>query len=104
MMDILSTPAYKMTKTYTVATPSGGKHFYFQCVPTHGTTHNDPNVLPLDVQGKGAHVVGAGSSANGNTCTVEVAAPIVEMSAELKNFQKVLGREQSDKGTHHEKK
>ena len=100
-MDILSTPAYK---TYTVATPSGGKHFYFQCVPAHGTTHNDPNVLPLDVQGKGAHVVGAGSSANGNTCTVEVAAPIVEMSAELKNFQKVLGREQSDKGTHHEKK
>ena len=83
MMDILSTPAYK---TYTVFTPSGGKHFYFQYVPTYGTTHNDPNVLPLDIQGKGAYVVGAGSSINGNTYTEEVAAPIIEMPAELKKF------------------
>ena len=36
--------------TYTVSTPSGGKHFYFKHVPDFGTTHNDPNVVPLDIQ------------------------------------------------------
>jgi hypothetical protein len=62
MMGILGTPAYK---TYTVSTPSGGKHYYFQHVPEFGTTHNAPDIIPLDIQCKGAYVVGAGSSING---------------------------------------
>jgi hypothetical protein len=83
MMGILGTPAYK---TYTVSTPSGGKHYYFQHVPEFGTTHNAPDIIPLDIQCKGAYVVGAGSSINGKSYSIEVDAPIIKMPAELKKF------------------
>jgi hypothetical protein len=35
-----------------VSIPSGGEHFYFQHDPQFGTTHNDPDILPLDIQCK----------------------------------------------------
>jgi hypothetical protein len=48
--------------TYTVATPSGGRHLYFRASPDH-KIGNSPGGLPplIDVRGSGGYVVGAGS-------------------------------------------
>jgi hypothetical protein len=48
--------------TYTVATPSGGRHLYFRASPDR-KIGNSPGELPprIDVRGVGGFVVGAGS-------------------------------------------
>jgi hypothetical protein len=48
--------------TYTVATPSGGRHLYFRASPEHAIG-NSPGRLPplIDVRGAGGYVLGAGS-------------------------------------------
>jgi hypothetical protein len=48
--------------TYTVATPSGGKHLYFRASPEHKIGNGDRNLPSLiDVRGAGGYVLGAGS-------------------------------------------
>jgi hypothetical protein len=48
--------------TYTVATPSGGKHLYFRASPERNITNSRGSLPPLiDVRGVGGFVLGAGS-------------------------------------------
>jgi hypothetical protein len=48
--------------TYTVATPSGGRHLYFRASAKHKITNSAGSLPPLiDVRGSGGFVVGAGS-------------------------------------------
>jgi hypothetical protein len=73
--------------TYTVATPTGGYHLYFQWpgfrVRNSGPKSN-PLALGIDIRGDGGYVVAPGSPhANGGRYEVAVDAPIAEAPAWL---------------------
>lgn len=60
-------------KTYTVSTPSGGRHYYFK-VPAEETFRftNRTGFLPgLDIKTTAGYVVGAGSTINGKSYVAE---------------------------------
>lgn len=66
-------------ETYTVATPSGGRHIYFR--DPDGTFGNSTGSLPagIDIRGRGGYVVAAGSIVNGQRYRVIKDAPVVEL-------------------------
>ena len=53
--------------TYTVLTPSGGRHLYFRASPDRQITNSAGRLAPrVDVRANGGYVVGAGSVIAGN--------------------------------------
>ncbi|MEP2759026.1 MAG: bifunctional DNA primase/polymerase [Hyphomicrobiales bacterium] len=78
--------------TYSVRTPSGGRHFYFLSNDT--SLKNGIDLLPgVDFRGSGGYIVGPGSTINSNTyvtVTSKTAQPIPESVVQLMSPPKVV--------------
>lgn len=74
--------ALDLPVTYTVRTPSGGRHFYFR-LPHGVTLGNSTRKLGVgvDTRGTGGYVVAPPSQVNGTHYVVEVDAPLAELPA-----------------------
>lgn len=67
--------------TFTVQTPSGGRHYYFYANHPFG---NPTDVLDgIDIRGKGGYAVGPGSSIDGKDYVIANDAPILDMPFDL---------------------
>lgn len=85
--DTLNKLGIDMPETFTVSTPSGGKHFYFL---SDEIFSNGTKVLGkgIDVRAKGGYVVAPGSSIDGKEYAIENDSPITELPDNIKNLLK----------------
>lgn len=87
----LATPYGPLPETFTVATPSGGRHLYFA---TDFAATNSPGGLPhgIDIRGQGGQCVGPGClGSNGQRYEVMSAAPIADAPTWLANMLRAGG-------------
>ena len=86
--------------TYTVETPTGGRHFYFAHPGRRVLTSGGALGPGLDIRGDGGFVVGPGSRhANGGTYRVLDSSPIAQAPEWLLAWPGLYGVERSTTGT-----